>query len=39
MAAGDLSTEIARSYDLDDAPEAHRAVVEDSFVGKLVIVS
>jgi NADPH2:quinone reductase len=38
MTAGDLSIAVARSYDLDEAPEAHRAVVEDSFVGKLVVV-
>jgi NADPH:quinone reductase-like Zn-dependent oxidoreductase len=38
MAAGDLTVEVARKYDLDDAAEAHRAVTEDSFVGKLVIV-
>jgi NADPH:quinone reductase-like Zn-dependent oxidoreductase len=32
-----LSVEIARSYDLDDAGEAQRAVMEDSFFGKLVV--
>lgn len=38
MTAGDLSIQIAREYGLDEAPDAHRAVVNDSFVGKLVIV-
>jgi NADPH:quinone reductase-like Zn-dependent oxidoreductase len=38
LARGELSVEIARTYDLDEAAEAHRAVREDSFVGKLVIV-
>jgi NADPH2:quinone reductase len=37
MADGDLTVEVARTYDLEEAPEAHRAVMEDSFVGKLVI--
>jgi len=37
MAAGDLTAELARTYDLDEAAEAQRAVLEDSFVGKLVI--
>ncbi|ELZ96743.1 Zn-dependent oxidoreductase, NADPH:quinone reductase / NADPH2:quinone reductase [Haloferax mucosum ATCC BAA-1512] len=35
--AGDLEIDIARTYDLDEAGEAHRAVMEDSFLGKLVI--
>ena len=35
--AGRLTVEVADSYELDDAAEAHRAVVGDSFVGKLVI--
>jgi NADPH:quinone reductase-like Zn-dependent oxidoreductase len=38
MAAGDLSVEVARTYDLASSAEAHDAVVNDSFVGKLVIV-
>ncbi len=38
MATGDLTIELARTYDLDDAPEAHRAVMEDSFFGKLAII-
>ena len=37
MAAGDLTAEIAGVYDLEEAAEAQRAVVEESFVGKLVI--
>jgi NADPH:quinone reductase-like Zn-dependent oxidoreductase len=32
-----LSIELARSYDLDEASEAQRAVMEDSFFGKLVV--
>jgi NADPH2:quinone reductase len=34
---GDLSVELARSYDLSEASEAQRAVMEDSVFGKLVI--
>jgi NADPH:quinone reductase-like Zn-dependent oxidoreductase len=37
MGTGRLSVEVARSYDLDEAAEAQRAVMEDSFLGKLVI--
>jgi NADPH:quinone reductase-like Zn-dependent oxidoreductase len=37
MATGALSIEIARSYGLEEAAEAQRAVMEDSFLGKLVI--
>ncbi len=37
MNTGALSIEIARRYDLDEAGEAQRAVIEDSFMGKLVI--
>ncbi|WP_123536894.1 NADPH:quinone reductase [Halosimplex salinum] len=37
MERGALSVELARSYDLDEAGEAQRAVMEDSFLGKLVI--
>ena len=36
-ADGDLTTEIARTYDLADTAEAQRAVMEDSFFGKLVV--
>jgi len=32
-----LSIEVARTYDLEEAGEAQRAVMEDSFLGKLVI--
>ncbi|WP_411964167.1 NADPH:quinone reductase [Haloferax sp. YSMS24] len=35
--AGDFEIDVARTYDLDEAAEAHRAVMEDSFLGKLVI--
>lgn len=34
---GALSIEVARTYDLDEAAEAQRAVMEDSFLGKLII--
>ncbi|MFC3958141.1 NADPH:quinone reductase [Halovivax cerinus] len=37
MDIGALDVEIARSYDLSEAGEAQRAVVEDSVFGKLVI--
>ncbi|MFC6717531.1 NADPH:quinone reductase [Natrialbaceae archaeon GCM10025810] len=37
METGALSIEVARTYDLEEADEAQRAVVEDSFLGKLVI--
>jgi len=37
MDADRLSVDIARSYDLDEAGEAQRAVMEDSFFGKLVV--
>ncbi|MFW6448345.1 MAG: NADPH:quinone reductase [Halobacteriota archaeon] len=37
MARGALSIEIARRYDLEEADEAQRAVMEESFLGKLVI--
>lgn len=33
-----LSVEVARQYTVDEAAEAQRAVMEDSFLGKLVIV-
>ncbi len=33
-----LTVNIARTYDLDDGAEAQRAVVEDSFAGKIVLV-
>lgn len=34
---GDVSPEIARRYGLDEVGEAHRAVLEDSYLGKLVV--
>lgn len=34
---GDLDISVARTYDLDEAAEAQRAVMEDSVLGKLVI--
>jgi len=37
MESGALSIEVAETYDLEEAPEAQRAVMEDSFAGKLVI--
>ena len=37
MDAGELSIEIDRRYGLEEAAEAQRAVMEDSFVGKLVL--
>ena len=37
MDIGALSIEVARTYDLDEAGEAQRAVMEESFLGKLVI--
>jgi len=37
MDAGALSIEIARRYDLSAADEAQRAVMADSFLGKLVV--
>ncbi len=37
MDTGALSIELARRYSLDEAGEAQRAVMEDSFMGKLVI--
>ncbi|MDF9746965.1 NADPH:quinone reductase [Natrinema salsiterrestre] len=37
MDTGDLSIDVARSYDLEDAADAQRAVMDDSFLGKLVI--
>jgi NADPH:quinone reductase-like Zn-dependent oxidoreductase len=37
LATGELDVEIARTYGLDEVAEAHRAVMEDSFGGKLVV--
>lgn len=38
MDEGDLEIEVARTYDLEEASEAQRAVMEDSRLGKLVLV-
>jgi NADPH:quinone reductase-like Zn-dependent oxidoreductase len=38
MDSGALSVEIAETYGLEEAAEAQRAVLEDSFLGKLVVV-
>lgn len=37
MDRGDLGISVARTYELDEAAAAQRAVMEDSFLGKLVI--
>jgi len=37
MDTGALSVEVARSYDLEGAAEAQQAVMEDSFLGKLIV--
>ncbi len=37
LADGSLTPVVARRYDLDGVREAQRAVVEDSFLGKLVV--
>lgn len=37
LADGNLDTEIAHTYDLDGVAEAQRAVLEDSYLGKLVV--
>jgi NADPH2:quinone reductase len=38
LADGEVGAVVARRYALDDVAEAHRAVAEDSFLGKLVVV-
>jgi NADPH:quinone reductase-like Zn-dependent oxidoreductase len=38
LAAGDLRVDVAHEYDLDGVAEAHRAVMDESFLGKLVVV-
>ena len=38
MAEGELTIDVAGTYELEEAAEAQRAVMEDSFVGKLVVV-
>lgn len=37
VARGEISPEIARTYPLEEAAEAHRALMNESFIGKLVI--
>jgi hypothetical protein len=37
MDSGRFTVELARRYDLDEAGEAQRAVIADSFLGKLVV--
>lgn len=37
-ARGDVAPEVARTYDFDGVADAHREVVDESFLGKLVIV-
>lgn len=37
LSEGDLDIHVADFFDLADAPDAHRAVMTDSFLGKLVI--
>ncbi|WP_302080688.1 NADPH:quinone reductase [Salinibaculum rarum] len=37
MADGNLSSVVARRYALENVDEAHRAVLEDSYLGKLVV--
>ena len=37
VASGRIVPDVARTYDLDDAADAQRAVMEDSFFGKLII--
>ncbi|MFB6167748.1 MAG: NADPH:quinone reductase [Haloferacaceae archaeon] len=37
LASDDMSVEIAHSYDLEGVSEAHRAVMAESFLGKLVV--
>ncbi|MFB6310039.1 MAG: zinc-binding alcohol dehydrogenase family protein [Salinirussus sp.] len=36
-ADGHITPHIARTYDLEESAEAHRAVMEDSYIGKLAI--
>ena len=37
LANGDMTVEVAHSYDFEGVTEAHRAVMADSFLGKLVV--
>jgi NADPH:quinone reductase-like Zn-dependent oxidoreductase len=38
LAEGRLDVLIDRRYDLDEATEAHRAVLEESVLGKILVV-
>lgn len=38
MVRGDLTAEIAATYDLDEAAKAHRTVTEGGYVGKVVVI-
>lgn len=35
---GEIAPTIARTYELEEAADAHRAILEDSFVGKLLVI-
>ena len=37
MTDGDFGAVVARRYSLDNLAEAHRAVMADSYLGKLVV--
>jgi NADPH2:quinone reductase len=37
MAAGDVVPEVGGTYDLEDTADAQRDVLEESFLGKLVV--
>jgi len=37
LGEGDLTVDVARTYDLDEVGNAHSDVMEDSFLGKLVV--
>lgn len=37
MDTGALEIEVARTYDLEEADDAQRDVMDDSFFGKLVV--
>jgi NADPH:quinone reductase-like Zn-dependent oxidoreductase len=37
METGDLEIDVARTYDLEEAADAQRDVMADSFLGKLVV--
>jgi NADPH2:quinone reductase len=37
LGEGDIDVQVERRYDLEDTAQAHRDVLEDSFLGKLVV--